>query len=270
MSEEHNIRLTQTVDKLLAESNERLQQHLNERMNSLEEKNVLTQEIDKLKKQIEDLESEREKACLEIERLRLDLDTTRKETLNMQTKLKDLSSQYTNALNLNNSLTSTINSLSGKSSISGPKLNGDFPTNNTNGHYYSAEQVETGMNSIELNGLTSSIYQQQSNSPSFSVNNSLKGRTRQPMHSRIQQYLAGSDLVGNEPGLDANSCDWDKLEEAAKVIANVQHAFEMSDTENGNNNNEFGDEEYQHLSHRSQYQNGRGLSKPSPYVKVPG
>jgi len=99
MSEEHNIRLTQTVDKLLAESNERLQQHLNERMNSLEEKNVLTQEIDKLKKQIEDLESEREKACLEIERLRLDLDTTRKETLNMQTKLKDLSSQYTNALN---------------------------------------------------------------------------------------------------------------------------------------------------------------------------
>jgi len=54
MSEEHNTRLTQTVDKLLFESNERLQVHLNERMNSLEEKNNLAHECDKLKKQLEE------------------------------------------------------------------------------------------------------------------------------------------------------------------------------------------------------------------------
>lgn len=59
MNEEHNTRLSATVDKLLSESNERLQVHLKERMHALEEKNSLAQELDKTRKKLEDLQNEK-------------------------------------------------------------------------------------------------------------------------------------------------------------------------------------------------------------------
>jgi len=46
---------------LLPESNERLQVHLKERMHALEEKNALTQELEKTRKVAEDLQGEKVK-----------------------------------------------------------------------------------------------------------------------------------------------------------------------------------------------------------------
>lgn len=59
VTDEHNVRLSATVDKLLAESNERLQLQLQERMQLLEEKNHFVQENEKLKKQLDEIRIER-------------------------------------------------------------------------------------------------------------------------------------------------------------------------------------------------------------------
>uniref|UniRef100_G1NPL2 Liprin-alpha CC2 domain-containing protein n=1 Tax=Meleagris gallopavo TaxID=9103 RepID=G1NPL2_MELGA len=64
MNEEHNKRLSDTVDRLLTESNERLQLHLKERMAALEEKNVLIQESESFRKNLE--ESLHDKVLLKL------------------------------------------------------------------------------------------------------------------------------------------------------------------------------------------------------------
>ncbi|XP_077090254.1 liprin-alpha-2 isoform X6 [Siphateles boraxobius] len=77
MNEEHNKRLSDTVDRLLTESNERLQLHLKERMSALEEKNVLIQDSDNYRKQLEDSIQEKSHLSDEIEKLRSELDQYR-------------------------------------------------------------------------------------------------------------------------------------------------------------------------------------------------
>uniref|UniRef100_A0A671R895 Liprin-alpha-2-like n=1 Tax=Sinocyclocheilus anshuiensis TaxID=1608454 RepID=A0A671R895_9TELE len=77
MNEEHNKRLSDTVDRLLTESNERLQLHLKERMSALEEKNVLIQDSENYRKQLEDSIQEKSNFSEEIEKLRSELDQYR-------------------------------------------------------------------------------------------------------------------------------------------------------------------------------------------------
>ncbi|XP_050790430.1 liprin-alpha-2 isoform X8 [Gopherus flavomarginatus] len=74
MNEEHNKRLSDTVDRLLTESNERLQLHLKERMAALEEKNVLIQESESFRKNLEESLHDKERLSEEIDKLRSELD----------------------------------------------------------------------------------------------------------------------------------------------------------------------------------------------------
>eukprot|EP00062_Callorhinchus_milii_P018018 gi/632971037/ref/XP_007901975.1/ PREDICTED: liprin-alpha-2 [Callorhinchus milii] len=80
MNEEHNKRLSDTVDRLLTESNERLQLHLKERMAALEDKNMLIQETEHLRKQLEESLHDKERLAEQIEKMHSDIEQMKLQT----------------------------------------------------------------------------------------------------------------------------------------------------------------------------------------------
>lgn len=71
----------------------------------------MSQECDKLRKQIDDLDTDKERLQLEIEKLKSDVDLVRKENQGLHLKLKEISIMYSNSLKLNSGLTNTLQNL---------------------------------------------------------------------------------------------------------------------------------------------------------------
>lgn len=86
MNEEHNQRLSATIDKLLEESTERLQKHLREQMASLDEKSALNLELNRMRKQLDTAKEEKEKLEQKLNMALNEVETLKYKLKNLESK----------------------------------------------------------------------------------------------------------------------------------------------------------------------------------------
>ncbi|XP_054724990.1 liprin-alpha-2-like [Uloborus diversus] len=197
MNEEHNQRLSQTVDKLLAESNERLQLHLKERMHALEEKNSLAQELERTRKALEDEKIEKDKIMNELVKLRNELENVRRE-------YQAFKAESLARLATSRTLPQTSPLLPTRSALSpGAVVTSSISPSRTPAIETDAFHMVTGIDYI---------------SPNASINRRLQ---------RGRQAALEEDATKVQT---LNEQEWEKMEQA-QVLASVQHAFDTSDTE---------------------------------------
>lgn len=96
MNEEHNQRLSETVDKLLEESTERLHKHLKEQMAALDEKSTLNQELTRARKMLDTTIEEKERLQQELNTAKDELDALRSKVKKLEIRLD---AQEANKLN---------------------------------------------------------------------------------------------------------------------------------------------------------------------------
>lgn len=168
MNEEHNMRLSATVDKLLTESNERLQLHLKERMQALEDKNQLSLELEKIQRNLEEVQMERNTVQEQLDAYRKELGELKLE----------------------------VNEIRGK------------------------QIMEKGRVDTSYYGIA----------PSVVVQAALDESDANSTLCRLQR---GRDFALRDDPSKVNTLneqEWQRLQQA-HVVANVQHAFDTSDTE---------------------------------------
>lgn len=115
MNEEHNQRLSETVDKLLEESTERLHKHLKEQMAALDEKSLLNQDLTKTRKLLDTAIEEKERIEQELSNAKNELETIKMRNKKLEANLENRHSAISDPLLL-------IQNEPGASSQSGPPI----------------------------------------------------------------------------------------------------------------------------------------------------